>query len=504
LFIAQSRRTALCYGANMSWLSEAWTVPSEFNGIVECRRALGQWTVTVNGCSESSGYMYGLWKQGIKHLPKKAPIKRILMLGLAAGCSIETLHRRFPGVHITAIEWDPVMIQVMDRLKLFRPIHRPEIIIGDAAHVIPTLNKKFDLILFDLYQGPTSPENVKHQHFFKALQPLLQRDGFLIVNAYAQTEMFATARTSFAEQSHWKYHLNYLALYRAFGAGTIGDPLPKGYVQFRSNHGYLERDLTTNKNSALVGTKDAPGFRRWNGPCCIEKYYGDTEPKIDPKGPKRLIIWQPTQRLDKPVHWRRSLIQMNAQITGFVDLNGGQDPFTTWTPHAQRHLKRWLAQSNEWEFIKLTLEQFIPIYMSSSMSPSLKELHREIIERKSKAHGDIFHLFGFKRKSTGKIEAGLATLDIPELNQSIHIASFILDSAKNDPIGIGMIELWFKDAQQRKIRFLDFDLFRGPGDPKEWKGFSRFKAQFGTYFIRYPNPLIRWEGTWKEYLKHFR
>jgi spermidine synthase len=483
----------------MSWLYEKWSLTSERNGQIDCQRLLGEWTVSVQKTHESSSYMRHMWKEAVYHLAPYTPVKRILMLGMAAGASVELLHRRFPGCHITAIEWDPIMVEVMDRLKLFKPAHRPEILLGDAAEVIPTLHKQFDLILFDLYRGPTTPEQVKDEKFFRALQPCLAPGGFLIVNSYAQKEIQPTVSKSFAFQTSWKYALNHLSLFRPFGAGTVGDPLPSSYVPFRSSPIYVRRELGSDPAVKLIENSGMLGFRRWSGPLCVEKYYGDAEPTIDPTGPKRLVIWQRIQKTDRPAGWRESLVAMNARVTGFVDLRASSDPFDRWTPHAKRHLKKWLTQTSSWDVVDLTLEEFLKAYNASPLSRTLKDMHQTILLRKSKAHGDLLHLRGLKRRANGKIEAGFASLDVPEIHQSIHIASFINDTAKDDPVGTGLVYLWFKDAPQRDIQFLDFDLFYAPGDPKAWKGFSKFKAQFGTYMIKYPKPLLRWTGSWKEY-----
>ncbi len=487
----------------MSWLYEAFSVPSERNGRIHCTRVLGNWSVNVDGCGESSSYMRGLWQNAVRRLPRDAHVKRILMLGLAAGASVEMLHRRFPGCHITAIEWDPVMKEVMERVRLFHPSHRPEILLGDAVEIVPRLHRKFDLILFDLYHGPVTPHAAQQRIFFEALQSLLVRDGFLIVNAYAQPQILINARACFAHQATWKFHLNLVALYRPFGAGTVGDPLPDGYLPHRCSDAFVRRDLADDRHASLIESGAATGIRYSTGLWCVEKYYGDSEPMLDSRGPKRLVIWQPVTRVDTPQGWSRSFVRMNAEVTGFVDLNATEDLFATWSPHAMRHLKRWRAERDAWEVVEPSLDQFLRAYMTSRMRGSLKGLHRNILERKSKTHGSRLHLLCLKRRSTGSLEAGFASLEIPELKQSIHIASFILDSAKPNPVGTGIIALWFSHAKERNIRFLDFDLFRGSSDPKAWKGFSRFKAQFGTIFIRYPYPLMRWAGTWQTSIKKY-
>lgn len=487
----------------MSWFYEKWSVPSERNGRIDCIRALGKWSVDVNGTNESSSYMYGLWKQAVRHVPKTTSVKRILLLGLAAGSCVEMLHRRFPGCHVTAVEWDPVMIELMKKFRLFHPSHCPEILLGDAAEIVPTITHTYDLIISDLFRGPETPDQVKSSAFFASLRPLLARDGALLLNVYEQLEILNAADAHFSRQSTWKFHLNHVALYKPLGAGTVGDPLPPGYHPFRTRSEFWRRDVHAWPKTTFIEQNGICGIRSWSSPLCVEKYYGDIEPMIDLSGPKRLIIWQRTRRTDRPTGWRRSFAQMNASVTGFVDLEATDNRAFAWSDHAKRQLKRWEARQHDWELTEPTREEFMRVYMTNPLRKSLRDLHRMIIDQKATAHGDRLHFMALKRRSSGTIEAGFVYLDIPELNQSVHIASYILPSAKTDGVGTGLVDVWFKKTIASGLRFADFDLFRGPHDPREWNGFTRFKSQFGTRFIRYPLPLIRWTGTWKEYIRHF-
>ncbi len=488
----------------MSWFYEKWSVESEKNGEIRCVRSLGDWSVVVDGCEESSSYMVALWKQALKRVPRTAKIKRILMLGLAAGATIEMIHRRFPGCQITAVEWDPEMIKIMDRLRLFQPKHRPNILLGDAAQVIPALRETFDLILFDLYQGPVSPASVRQQSFFEALKVLLKREGYFLVNVYLQTSILETLRTLYAHQSSWMYRLNHVSLFRHVGLGTLGDPLPQGYCPFRGIKEYIERETGVDPSATMVGSPSVYGFRYWQGPACVEKYFGDIEPMLDDVGPKRLVIWQPITRVDIPAGWRRSRVQMNAKVTGFVERKAENDPIRAWSTHARRQLKKFLAHQQDDHMVAFTLEQFLSAYRMSPMKGSIKQMMEKILIKKAQAHADRLYFFGCVSRIDQSIKGGFAALEIPEGNQSIHIASFVNASSKHDGTGTGLVYEWFKDCERRHVRFLDFDLFAGAYDSRSWRGFSRFKGQFGTTFIKYPHPLLKWAGTWKAYFEHFK
>jgi hypothetical protein len=55
-----------------------------------------------------------------------------------------------------------------------------------------------------------------------------------------------------------------------------------------------------------------------------------------------------------------------------------------------------------------------------------------------------------------------------------------------------MIDHWFQEGIRQGFTYLDFDLFWNQGDPEAWRGFSRFKSQFGIRYIRYPQPFTNY------------
>src|SRR5690348_7649727 len=119
----------------MSWLHERHIFHSEKNGEITCVRSFGRWSVIVQGYGESAPYMVGLWNHFLKKVPGAA--QRILVLGFGAGGNVKQLHRRFPNATITAIEWDPVMVEIAERFHMYPSKWKPQILIGDASSVLP-------------------------------------------------------------------------------------------------------------------------------------------------------------------------------------------------------------------------------------------------------------------------------------------------------------------------------------------------------------------------------
>lgn len=477
----------------MSWLYETFRQPSEKNGLIVGRRSFGVWSVTVDGYDQSTPYIRTMWRRALKRVPRHPVVRQVLLLGLGAGSIVRDLHRRFPGCRVTAIEWDPEMVALSRRLQAYPPTEAPEVLVGDALEIVPKLGRTFDLIVFDLYRGQNPEPRIAGAAFQQALRDHLAPHGSLLMNVFKTRSLFDATDAFFSRHRTWQYQFNHLALYRHFGMGNPGDPLPSGYVPFRSDEAFLRREEKSNPLFHVIGRPGCFGKMWHHGPFHFEGYTSNEEPIIDTTGPRRLVIWQPINRLDKPEGWHRSWAQMNPYKTGYAVIEDAERFWKNWSEHAQRHRKRFL-QDEKYGIEEVSYEKFRAAYARSDKLPSMKRLYLDLIERRHRSNGELMHFFAAKEKGTGEIIAGLVVQDIPESHQSVHVIAFFLPKAAHTSVNVGLIDFWFRHAIVKGICFLDFDLFWAPGEPRAWKGFSRFKSQFGTHFIRYPNPLIRFVG----------
>ena len=326
----------------MSWLYEQFTVESPLNGPIRCRRQFGKWEVMVGGCYQSAGYMTSLWKTAFRRIPKDASIKKILMLGLGGGCSVPMIFKKYPKSQLTIIEWDEAMVDITDRIGSLRG-RRPNIIVGDVLDVLPKMNETFDLIIVDLFKGIDVAKAVWHDTFFKLLQPRVDRwDGYLLVNAFAEPDLFHIARQYFGKQKTWRFSMmNHVGLFRPFGSGSVGDPLPSDYVPYQQTPEFIDRISTNRLSAQKIGQDGAWGLRWRCGPFWMERYTTDQEPTLQEGGPFRMMIWQRLSRTDIPKGWSPSWIPIHTKMTGFSIREAGEHYYKTWTSHAQRHRKKW-------------------------------------------------------------------------------------------------------------------------------------------------------------------
>lgn len=197
----------------MSWFFENLRFESEKNGRIDCHRRLGVWEVFVGGYGETAPYLKNMWQQAFERLPKQAIIKNILIIGFGAGGNIRQLHDRFPECTITAIEWDPVMVEIADRIKLFPADWRPTIIVDDASVAVHALNLRFDLILFDAYSGNNVMNEVRDGYFFERVRQLLEPTGFFLYNWSSQSDVIAIIKQYLYLFGDWQHYYNRIALF---------------------------------------------------------------------------------------------------------------------------------------------------------------------------------------------------------------------------------------------------------------------------------------------------
>lgn len=471
----------------MSWVYESWSKTSEKNGRIEVSRVFGRWEVFVKNTEQTTAYTNAMWRNALGRIPATLPVHRVLVLGLAGAGVIRLINKRFSSCKIDCVEWDPMMVEVFDRMKMYRPYVRPNVLIADAYELVPKLDQQYDLILLDLFTGDVAAHDLSRSSFFESLIARLSRQGMLVANVFHDTQVFDSFAPYAVRSLSWKYRFNELAIFQPLSCAKIGDPLPAGYRPFRAVPEYLEREAAARPGWKVVGTDGFVGLRWHVGPFWYDDFTGDIEPTIQARGPRRTVTWNRIANDgDVPKGWK---VTDTKKLTGFVDITD-RTPYDRWSPHAQRHLAKWNAQS-EWKIVDISFADFYSAYKRISMTFLLKQFFLKLFREKHHAHGSRVRCFGARRRGTSLISAGLAVLDIPEAHQTIHLVSFIQPEAKASSVGVGLVDYWFTSSKARGIRFCDFDAFWTPGNPDSWEGFSRFKSQFGTQYVRYPASLVR-------------
>ena len=166
---------------------------SKYNGQLRVVRTLGMGTyIQANGLTQSGGIVESIWRKALKAISHKPlAISNCVILGLGGGTVARLVRKFWPGVKITGVEIDPVMVELG---KKYLGLEVDKLIIGDARkfklakHDLVVVDsslgdkyvdllsndlKKNKLVIFNrLYYGDKRPEAVK---FGRKLEKIFPR-----------------------------------------------------------------------------------------------------------------------------------------------------------------------------------------------------------------------------------------------------------------------------------------------------------------------------------------
>jgi spermidine synthase len=159
---------------------------SPVNGEISVQKYLGKVSVVVGNLTQSGGLVREIWKKGIEHLNRHhfegTQPKRLLVMGLGAGSLIGEIARVWPETDITAVELDPVMVQLGKDYFGLDSIKNLEIVVGDAIEWLETNQHGFEVILVDMYLGKETPAALERKKFLELVQSRLTENGMVVFN----------------------------------------------------------------------------------------------------------------------------------------------------------------------------------------------------------------------------------------------------------------------------------------------------------------------------------
>ena len=118
--------------------------------------------------------------------PAIAPVKNLLILGMAGGASVRQFQQFFPETRIDAVEIDPKIIDIAKERFGVKENENLKIFEADARPFLAKSQKKYDMVEVDLFQGgPYAPFYTLTQEFFKSIFSHLTDEGLLMMNIYA-------------------------------------------------------------------------------------------------------------------------------------------------------------------------------------------------------------------------------------------------------------------------------------------------------------------------------
>lgn len=116
--------------------------------------------------------------------PLLVPAKNLLVLGMAAGGSIQVTRAVNPSIEVDAVEIDPKVVELAGEFFAL-PLHdsRLHVHVADARPWLAQQTQRWDLVHVDLFQsGPWVPFYLTTVEFFQLVRSRMTDDGLLMVN----------------------------------------------------------------------------------------------------------------------------------------------------------------------------------------------------------------------------------------------------------------------------------------------------------------------------------
>lgn len=177
------------------WLSYLWdqtleVTSSEYNEYLEVSLVNGRLQLTAQEAIYSFGDYYLNFRKTFHRfdfiqLPREADV---LVLGLGLGSVPELLGELWElDYHFTAVEIDPIIVQLASDYSLPRMDCPVEVVNTDAMIYLQSTSRKFDLICMDVFQDADIPKAFSDTTFLSLLKSCLNPGGAIIYNRLAST-----------------------------------------------------------------------------------------------------------------------------------------------------------------------------------------------------------------------------------------------------------------------------------------------------------------------------
>lgn len=158
-------------------------IQSEYNGIVEITWSNGRKILDSAHTNYSYGSLQRILNFGLKQIDLQKS-RNVLLLGLGGGSVIKTLRDEFNFIQkITAVEIDPVLIDLAANEFDIKTSEQLDIINGDASEFVQTTSETFDLVIVDLFIDNQVPEVFYLTEFWANITRITATNGYVIFNA---------------------------------------------------------------------------------------------------------------------------------------------------------------------------------------------------------------------------------------------------------------------------------------------------------------------------------
>ncbi len=157
-------------------------IKSDYNGYLELTQINGKTLLNTANTNYSYGSLQRILHFSLLQIDL-SKMKNILVLGLGGGSVLKTIRNEFNfSGNITAVDIDPVIIQIADKEFGITSNENTTIICSDAFDYVNNNRNKFDLIIIDLFIDNEVPERFLSLEFWREIINKIEVDGYIIFN----------------------------------------------------------------------------------------------------------------------------------------------------------------------------------------------------------------------------------------------------------------------------------------------------------------------------------
>ena len=205
------------------WGHRLATYHSKVSGKLEVWMVNGKLVLNSAHANQSYDSLHNVFKHAFNQIRlEHQPVRNALLLGLGVGSVPAIIEEELVmNCKITAVEKDPLMIELGKKYFNLQRFNNLHIVYDDALHFVDTNKQQYELIIIDLFVDNHVPEPFTSETFLSKLVELLSTEGYLLFNMIVQTpaqlEQFKKAQLFFAEQD---------------GTSQILQPIPSNKVLY--------------------------------------------------------------------------------------------------------------------------------------------------------------------------------------------------------------------------------------------------------------------------------
>jgi len=178
------------------------TYQSTYNGVLEINWLNGKKILDTKNTNYSYGNLGKVLQKGLKSVTTdfRSEETSILILGLGGGDVVKQLRNNFKShATITAVEIDPVIIEIALKEFDIIPNSKLEIVNNDANVFLKYSKERYNLIIVDLFNDVTIPDFVFQPEFIKSVYNVLDLNGSIIFNTFILSDVHKVRNKKFVE-----------------------------------------------------------------------------------------------------------------------------------------------------------------------------------------------------------------------------------------------------------------------------------------------------------------